>query len=84
MRLSPETFPVSIDVVGLYPNIPHEEGLKSLEEALERRDDGTIPTKLMVDLMREVLENNIFGGSISIITISIHNLMISSFVNVKS
>ena len=25
---TPGTFPVSIDVVGLYPNIPHKEGFK--------------------------------------------------------
>ena len=47
------TFPVSIDVVGLYPNIPHEEGLSALRNALEKREDKSVPTDLLV-------ENNIF------------------------
>ena len=29
---------VTADVVGLYPNIPHEAALKALKEALEKRD----------------------------------------------
>ena len=41
---SPDTFPVPIDVVGLYPKIPHKEGLEALEEALEKREDKSIPT----------------------------------------
>ena len=47
------TFPVSIDVVGLCPNIPHEEGLSALRNALEKREDKSVPTDLLV-------ENNIF------------------------
>ena len=54
------TFPVSIDVVGLYPNIPHEEGLDALRDALETREDKTVPTDLLVEIMRDVLTNNIF------------------------
>ena len=57
---SPDTFPVSIDVVGLYPNIPHEEGLIALEQALDGRIDKTIPTKFLVEMTRFILENNIF------------------------
>ena len=30
-------FLVIADVVGLYPNIPHQAGLKALKEALEKR-----------------------------------------------
>ena len=29
---------VTADVVGLYPNIPHQAALKALKEALEKRD----------------------------------------------
>ena len=29
---------VTVDVVGLYPSILHELGLKALEEALEKRE----------------------------------------------
>ena len=31
----PNSFPVSLDVVGLYPNIPHDEGMKAFEEKIE-------------------------------------------------
>ena len=51
------TFPVSIDVVGLYPNIPHEEGLSALKDALNTREDKSVPTDLLVEIMRDVLEN---------------------------
>ena len=47
-------------MVGLYPNIPHEEALLALEQALDRREDKTIPTKFLVEMTRFVLENNIF------------------------
>ena len=32
------------DVVGLYPNIPHDEGLIKLTKSLESREDKTIST----------------------------------------
>ena len=30
----PDSFPVTMDVVGLYPNIPHDEGMKAFEEKI--------------------------------------------------
>ena len=54
------SFPVSIDVTGLYSNIPHEEGLECLNEALDTRQDETVPTNFLVTLMRLVLMLNIF------------------------
>ena len=51
---------MSIDVVGLYPNIPHEEGLSALKNALNTREDKTVPTDFLVETMRDVLQNNIF------------------------
>ena len=53
-------FPVSIDVTGLYSNIPHQEGLDCLEEALNTREDKSIPTAFLVTLMALVLMRNIF------------------------
>ena len=53
------TFPVSIDVVGLYNNIPNEEGLKAFEDALNKRTDQSVPTSLVVKLKRLVLTKNI-------------------------
>ena len=37
---------VTADVVGLYPNIPHQAGLNALKEALEKRDIKNIPTEI--------------------------------------
>ena len=51
---------VTADVVGLYPNIPHQAGLKALKEALEKRDIKKIPTEDLVKMAEFVLNNNIF------------------------
>ena len=34
----------SIDVVGLYPNIPHEEGLQAMRKLLDTRQNPKVPT----------------------------------------
>ena len=39
---------VAADIVGLYPNIPHQAGLKALREALEKRALKKIPTSDLV------------------------------------
>ena len=51
---------VTIDVVGLYPHIPHDEGLQSIREALNNRDNPEIPTETIVDLAELVLRHNNF------------------------
>jgi hypothetical protein len=48
-----------MDVVGLYPHIPHEEGLEALEKVM-RKSDGELPVEKLVSLARVVLENNYF------------------------
>ena len=50
----------TIDVVGLYPNIPHDEGLKAVRNALDSREDKTISTESLLELAECVLKNNIF------------------------
>ena len=35
---------VMADVVGSYPSIPHEAGLKALKEALNKRENSNIAT----------------------------------------
>ena len=50
----------TVDVVGLYPSIPHEEGLEALREALERREDKAISTNSLTELAHLVLKNNFF------------------------
>ena len=55
----------TIDVVGLYPNIPHDEGLIALRKSLESREDKTISTDSLMDLAECVLKNNIFKHYLS-------------------
>ena len=50
---------VTADVVGLYPNILHQEDLKALKGALEKRDIEKIPTEDLVKMAEFVLNNNI-------------------------
>ena len=49
-----------MDVVGLYPNIPHEEGLEALKGALNNREDKTVSTESLTELAQIVLKNNCF------------------------
>ena len=51
---------VSFDVVGLYPHMPHEEGIKTIAEYLETREDKTVSTKSLCDLASIVLKENYF------------------------
>ena len=51
----------TIDVVGLYPNIPHDEGLSALRKRLNERDKKDLSTDTLVELAELVLKNNIFN-----------------------
>ena len=42
LRVPKDDFFVTSDFVGFYPNIPHQAGLKSLREALDRRREKKI------------------------------------------
>ena len=55
----------TIDVVGLHPNIPHDEGLIALRKSLKSREDKTIYTDSLMDLVECVLKNNIFEHNLS-------------------
>ena len=50
----------TIDVVGLYPNIPHEEGLASFRKFLDARTEKKLTTETLLELAEIVLKNNIF------------------------
>jgi hypothetical protein len=52
--LPPNSFPVSIDVVGLYSNIPTEEGIAAMRRALNTREDQTITTDTIIELLSQV------------------------------
>ena len=50
----------NMDVVGLYPNIPHGKGLASLYEFLESRENKQISSDTLAELVEIVLKDNIF------------------------
>ena len=54
------TFPVSIDVVGLYSNIPQAEAVEHMREALDSRSDKSAPTDFLIILLQFILTMNIF------------------------
>jgi hypothetical protein len=54
------SFPISVDVVGLYTNIPHNEGIESLKRALNTRKTKEVSTDFLVKLLSFVLKHNIF------------------------
>ena len=51
---------VTSDVVGLYPSISHEAGLRALKEVLDRREEKKISTEDLVIMAEFVLRNNCF------------------------
>ena len=50
----------TMDVVGLYPNIPHEEGQSALRKRLETRKEKYVSPDTIIELAEVVLKNNIF------------------------
>ena len=50
----------TIDAVGLYPNIPHEEGLSTLMKRLDNRMEKYISSDTLCDLAEVLLKNNTF------------------------
>ena len=59
-KLPQGAIPCTIDDVGLYPNIPHNEGLTSLGRVLELRDKKQISSDTLIELAEIVLKNIIF------------------------
>ena len=51
---------VTADIVGLYPSIPHEAGLKALERTLNNRTNKKVSTEDLVKTAEFVLKNNYF------------------------
>ena len=51
---------MAVDVVGLYPSIPHKAGLKALKNSLEKREKKHIPTEKLINMAEFVLKNNVF------------------------
>ena len=59
-KLSQGAILCTIEVVGLYPNIPHSEGLNSLRRFLELRDSKQISSDILIEHAEIVLKNNFF------------------------
>ena len=51
---------VTFDVVGLYPHIPHEEGIVRNRNILNLREDQAVSTNSLCDLARIILTENYF------------------------
>ena len=50
----------TVDVLGLYPNIRHDEGLSTLRKQLDLRQEKDVTTSTLTKLAEVVLRNNIF------------------------
>ena len=55
-----EAILVTTDVVGLYPSIPHDEGLKVLRNQYDKFIDKTFPTEDIIKMTEFVIKNNLF------------------------
>ena len=62
-QLPEGTILCTIDVVNLYPNIPHDEGLAFLKDFSYSRFDKQVTTGTLIELAELVLKNNIFEFS---------------------
>ena len=51
---------MTADVVGFYPSIPHNAGLKALKDALDYRQNTKIPTGMLVKMAEFALTSNYF------------------------
>ena len=49
---------VTVDVVGLHPSIPYQDGLDALSIKSEQREDKKIPTEDLLEMTQFVLKNN--------------------------
>ena len=49
-----------VDIVGLYPNIPHDKGLPALGKRLDLRKEKDVTTSTLVELTEVVLKINTF------------------------
>ena len=52
---------VTLDVSALYTNIPQEEGLECIREALFSRKEPTVPSEYILRLLEVVLKHDIFA-----------------------
>ena len=58
--LPSDTLFFTMDVKGLYPNVPRAEARQACRESLDQRMNPTIPTEKILEMIDVVLENNNF------------------------
>lgn len=58
--LPQDTVLISADVSALYTNIPHEDGIRACQEALDKRPELNPPTEHLIRLLELVLKLNHF------------------------
>ena len=57
--LSPNTVLFTLDVIGLFTNIPNKEGIEATRDVLLEINEKEIGTEFLVRLLKFILENNI-------------------------
>ena len=60
INISNDPLLATSDIVGLYPSIPHESGLSTLREALDKRTRKEIRTENLIKMAEFLLKNNFF------------------------
>ena len=66
----------TVDVVGLYPNIPHDEGLSALRKRLDLRQEKDVTTSTLVELAEVVLKNNVFTFIVQLLVQNLPHLIV--------
>ena len=59
--LPSNTVLATFDVKALFTNIPQEEGIQCTENALNERENQSIPTEYITRMLKIILKNNIFS-----------------------
>ena len=54
------TIPVTMDILGMYTNIPWQEGTDAFKEAMEQRVCKAVPTVFLITLLHLILSCNLF------------------------
>ena len=54
----------TIDVIGLFTNIPHKDGIEAVRETLQERVEKQVSTEFIIRLLNLIVQNNImeFNG----------------------
>ena len=60
-KLPDNTILVTLDVTALYSNIPHYDGIDACKKYLDRRALSTTSSEDICQLIKFILENNVFS-----------------------